>query len=153
MHAANVTNVTQQLREAGRAGFISGPVDMGWTDEVSLPLQRLPICPREQAEKLEARATGAEQLERTALEANIDLAGGNAPAAGRQRKKKVARCRLVREKMMGPPLTLSAQVICLPAALPPPPIDAERFLETGLLYNERRPDFERLPERERLPAR
>lgn len=88
MHAANVTNVTQQLREAGRAGFISGPVDMGWTDEVSLPLQRLPICPREQAEKLEARATGAEQLERTALEANIDLAGGNAPAAGRQRKKK-----------------------------------------------------------------
>ncbi|KAL1441180.1 hypothetical protein MTO96_031228 [Rhipicephalus appendiculatus] len=86
-YARGQRNATQQLRGAGRAGFISGPVGIGWPNEATLPLQRLPICRCEQAGKLEARAAGAEQLERTAVEANIDLAGGNASAAGPQRKK------------------------------------------------------------------
>ncbi|KAH7934664.1 hypothetical protein HPB51_028969 [Rhipicephalus microplus] len=53
---------------------------------------------------------------------------------------------------MGPPLALSAQVACLPAALPLPPIDAERFLEAGLPYDDCRPDIERLRERSLVPS-
>ncbi|KAL3197421.1 hypothetical protein MRX96_053899, partial [Rhipicephalus microplus] len=56
-------------------------------------------------------------------------------------------------RYLGTSTKLSAQVACLPAALPLPPTDAERFLEAGLPYDDRRPDIERLRERERLPER
>ncbi|KAL3195495.1 hypothetical protein MRX96_015750 [Rhipicephalus microplus] len=57
------------------------------------------------------------------------------------------------EPVLGPLLTLSARAVRLPAALLPPLIDAEQFLEAGLPYDDRRPDFVRLRERKNLPER
>lgn len=89
-------NATQQLCEAGRAGFISGSAGFEELQQGDPAVAKLPIC------RLNRLAThGASrrrrQLGRTATEANIDLAGGNASAAGPQRKK-VVRRQLASEK-------------------------------------------------------
>lgn len=97
MHAANATQPNSCAGLGVPDSYPAQSASFG-PNEATLPLKRLPICRFKQAGKLEARAAGAGPLERTAVEANIDSAGGNASAAGPQRKKKVVRRRLVREK-------------------------------------------------------
>lgn len=87
MHAANATQPNSCAGLGVPDSYPARSASVS-SNEATLPLRRLPFCRFKQAGKLEARAATAKQLGRTAVAANIDLAGGNASAACALRKKK-----------------------------------------------------------------